>query len=103
MSQRFLAEAFRADSRQAAQSFSWDWQARMIDNTCPRANGGSSSPPGWRSTSCAPHAERERYVDEWLPEPIITSGHDDPARQSETVGSLSLAMLMLLDNRSAGQ
>jgi len=26
-------------------------------------------------------ARRERYVGEWLPEPIITRGHDDPARQ----------------------
>jgi RNA polymerase sigma-70 factor (ECF subfamily) len=24
-------------------------------------------------------ARRERYVGEWLPEPIITDGHDDPA------------------------
>jgi RNA polymerase sigma-70 factor (ECF subfamily) len=23
-------------------------------------------------------ARRERYVGEWLPEPIITDGHDDP-------------------------
>jgi RNA polymerase sigma-70 factor (ECF subfamily) len=38
-------------------------------------------------------ARREHYVGEWLPEPIITDGHDDPARHAETADSLSLAML----------
>src|SRR5262249_30071135 len=28
-------------------------------------------------------ARREHYVGEWLPEPIITDGHDDPARHAE--------------------
>jgi hypothetical protein len=32
-------------------------------------------------------ARRERYVGEWLPEPIITDGHDDPARHAETADS----------------
>jgi RNA polymerase sigma factor (sigma-70 family) len=41
-------------------------------------------------------ARRERYVGEWLPEPIITDGHDDPARHAETADSLSLAMLAML-------
>jgi len=39
-------------------------------------------------------ALRERNVGEWLPEPIITDGHDDPAWHAEMAGSLSLAMLM---------
>ena len=39
-------------------------------------------------------ALRERYVGEWLPEPIITDGHDDPAWHAEMAGSLSLAMLV---------
>ena len=43
---------------------------------------------------------RERYVGEWLPEPIITEGHDDPARHAETADSLSLAMLVLLESLS---
>jgi RNA polymerase sigma factor (sigma-70 family) len=46
---------------------------------------------------------RERYVGEWLPEPIITDGHDDPARHAETVDSLSLAMLALLERLSPEQ
>jgi len=46
---------------------------------------------------------RERYVGEWLPEPIITDGHGDPARQAETADSLSLAMLVLLENLSPEQ
>jgi RNA polymerase sigma-70 factor (ECF subfamily) len=46
---------------------------------------------------------RERYVGEWLPEPIITEGHDDPARRAETADSLSLAMLVLLESLSPEQ
>jgi RNA polymerase sigma-70 factor (TIGR02957 family) len=49
------------------------------------------------------HARRERYVGEWLPEPIITDGHDDPARHAETADSLSLAMLVLLESLSPEQ
>jgi len=48
-------------------------------------------------------ARRERYVGEWLPEPIITDGDDDPARQAETADSLSLAMLVLLESLSPEQ
>jgi RNA polymerase sigma-70 factor (TIGR02957 family) len=46
---------------------------------------------------------RERYFGEWLPEPIITDGQDDPARQAETADSLSLAMLVLLESLSPEQ
>src|SRR5690348_5584381 len=46
---------------------------------------------------------RESYVGEWLPEPIITDGEDDPARHAETADSLSLAMLVLLESLSPEQ
>jgi RNA polymerase sigma-70 factor (TIGR02957 family) len=46
---------------------------------------------------------RERYVGEWLPEPIVTDGHDDPARHAETADSLSLAVLVLLESLSPEQ
>ena len=46
---------------------------------------------------------RERYVGEWLPEPIITDGDDDPALRAEKVDSLSLAMLVLLESLSPEQ
>jgi RNA polymerase sigma-70 factor (ECF subfamily) len=46
---------------------------------------------------------REQYVGEWLPEPIITDGVDDPARHAETADSLSLAMLVLLESLSPEQ
>lgn len=46
---------------------------------------------------------RERYVGEWVPEPIITDGLDDPARHAETADSLSLAVLMLLESLSPEQ
>jgi RNA polymerase sigma-70 factor (TIGR02957 family) len=48
-------------------------------------------------------ARRERYVGEWLPEPIITDGNDDPARHAETADSLSLALLVLLESLSPEQ
>jgi RNA polymerase sigma-70 factor (TIGR02957 family) len=48
-------------------------------------------------------ARRERYVGEWLPEPIITDGEDDPARHAEMADSLSLAMLALLERLSPEQ
>ncbi len=48
-------------------------------------------------------ARREHYVGEWLPEPIITGGHEDPARHAEMADSLSLAMLVLLESLSPEQ
>jgi RNA polymerase sigma-70 factor (ECF subfamily) len=48
-------------------------------------------------------ARRERYVGEWLPEPIVTDGRDDPARHAETADSVSLAMLVLLESLSPEQ
>jgi hypothetical protein len=38
-----------------------------------------------------------------VPEPIITDGHDDPARHAETADSLSLALLLLLERLSPEQ
>ncbi len=46
---------------------------------------------------------REHYVGEWLPEPILTEGRDDPAAHAETADSLSLAMLVLLESLSPEQ
>jgi RNA polymerase sigma-70 factor (TIGR02957 family) len=46
---------------------------------------------------------RERYVGEWLPEPIITDGHDDPGWHAEMADSLSQAMLVLLESLSPEQ
>ena len=46
---------------------------------------------------------RERYVGDWLPEPIITDGADDPAHHAETADSLSMAMLVLLESLSPEQ
>ncbi len=46
---------------------------------------------------------RERYVGEWLPEPILTDRKDDPARQAEIADSLSMAMLVLLESLSPEQ
>ena len=46
---------------------------------------------------------RETYVGEWLPEPLITSSEDDPARQAEIADSLSLAFLVVLESLSPEQ
>jgi len=46
---------------------------------------------------------RERYVGEWLPEPIITDSRDDPAWHAEVADSLSMAMLVLLESLSPEQ
>jgi RNA polymerase sigma factor (sigma-70 family) len=46
---------------------------------------------------------REAYVGEWLPEPIITDGTDDPAQQAEMADSLSVALLVLLESLSPEQ
>ncbi len=48
-------------------------------------------------------ARRERYVGDWLPEPILTAEDADPARQAEMADSLSLAMLVLLESLSPEQ
>ena len=44
---------------------------------------------------------RERYVGEWLPEPLVTD--PTPAEHGETVDSLSLAFLVLLESLSPQQ
>ena len=46
---------------------------------------------------------RERYVGEWLPEPLLASDDADPARQAELADSLSLAFLVLLESLSPEQ
>ncbi len=46
---------------------------------------------------------RERYVGEWLPEPLLAGEEADPARQAELADSLSLAFLVLLESLSPEQ
>ena len=46
---------------------------------------------------------RETYVGEWLPEPLLTSADDDPARIAEMADSVSLAFLVLLESLSPEQ
>ena len=48
-------------------------------------------------------ARRERYVGAWLPEPLVTGEADDPASHAETVDTLSLAFLVLLERLSPVQ
>ena len=46
---------------------------------------------------------REAYVGDWLPEPLVASPEDDPARRAEMADSLSLAFLVLLESLSPEQ
>jgi RNA polymerase sigma-70 factor (ECF subfamily) len=48
-------------------------------------------------------ARRETYVGEWLPEPLVASADDNPARKAEMADSLSLAFLVLLESLSPEQ
>jgi len=48
-------------------------------------------------------ARRETYVGEWLPEPLVMSADEDPARQAEVADSLSLAFLVVLESLSPEQ
>jgi RNA polymerase sigma-70 factor (TIGR02957 family) len=48
-------------------------------------------------------ARREQYIGEWLPEPILTDGVDDPVQHAEMADSLSLAMLVLRESLSPEQ
>jgi RNA polymerase sigma-70 factor, ECF subfamily len=40
---------------------------------------------------------RETYVGEWLPEPLLTDGDDDPAGSAEQADTLSMAFLLVLE------
>jgi RNA polymerase sigma-70 factor (ECF subfamily) len=48
-------------------------------------------------------ARREVYVGEWLPEPIVTGGEDDPAVRAELADSISLGLLVVLETLSPEQ
>jgi RNA polymerase sigma-70 factor (ECF subfamily) len=47
--------------------------------------------------------QRETYFGEWLPEPVVTGGLDDPAVHAEMSDSLSLAFLLLLERLTPEQ
>jgi RNA polymerase sigma-70 factor (ECF subfamily) len=47
--------------------------------------------------------QRETYVGEWLPEPLVAGAEDDPAGKAEMADSLSLAFLVLLESLSPEQ
>src|SRR2546423_5132833 len=80
-----------------------------------RAGGGGepiASPRAYLSTVVSRLAldqlrsarvRRETYVGEWLPEPLLASPDDDPARKAEMADSLSLAFLVLLESLSPEQ
>lgn len=44
--------------------------------------------------------QREQYVGQWLPEPLLNDPYQDPARVAELADSLSMAALLLLERLS---
>ena len=44
--------------------------------------------------------QREEYIGEWLPEPLLTDPYEDPARSAELADSVSMAALLLLERLS---
>jgi RNA polymerase sigma-70 factor (TIGR02957 family) len=71
-----------------------------------------SSPRSWLATVVtrlaldelrSARARREVYVGEWMPEPLVTDGEDDPAARAEMTDSLSLAFLVLLESLTPEQ
>lgn len=48
-------------------------------------------------------ARRERYVGEWLPEPLLAVDDEDPAKQAELSDSLSFAFLAVLERLTPEQ
>lgn len=46
------------------------------------------------------HVQREEYVGDWLPEPLVQSSDHDPARLVELNESISMAFLLLLESLS---
>ena len=44
--------------------------------------------------------QREKYVGQWFPEPLLTDPYEDPARSAELADSVSMAALLLLERLS---
>jgi RNA polymerase sigma-70 factor, ECF subfamily len=44
--------------------------------------------------------QREKYVGEWFPEPLLSDPYEDPARSAELADSVSMAALLLLERLS---
>ena len=66
------------------------------------------SPKAWLSTVTtrlainhvqSARVRRQSYVGTWLPEPLVTDTESEGARHAETADSLSMAFLVLLENR----
>jgi RNA polymerase sigma factor (sigma-70 family) len=45
-------------------------------------------------------SRREKYVGQWLPEPLLTDPYGDPERSAELADSVSMAALLLLERLS---
>ncbi len=87
----------RADAEDAVQDTYLKWRAANRE--------AIRTPAAWLVTACTRRcldlmraADRARvdYVGEWLPEPVITEGGDDPEHTAEMASSLTTAFLLML-------
>lgn len=77
--------------------------ARGEDITSPRAFAATIATRLAINELRSARTRREHYVGEWLPEPIVTGGRDDPAEHAAMADSLSVAMLVVLESLTPEQ
>lgn len=90
-----------SDAEDLVQETFWRWQRVQTEGQTPL-----SSPKSWLTTTlthlCIDHlrsarVQREEYLGPWLPEPVLTTGEDDPANHAVLADTLSLAFLTVLE------
>jgi len=87
-----------ADAEAAVQDAFVRWQrASEIDVRSPKAFLVTIVSRLCINQLQSARVQRETYVGEWLPEPIITDSGSDPVRVREVNESVSMAMLLLLE------
>ncbi|MGY1841753.1 MULTISPECIES: RNA polymerase sigma factor SigJ [unclassified Modestobacter] len=73
------------DDERAAIDRPAAWLTRVASRVCLDALGSA-------------RARRERYVGEWLPEPVPVDAVDDPAERAALTDSVGLALLVVLES-----
>ncbi|MGY1750932.1 RNA polymerase sigma factor SigJ [Modestobacter sp. SYSU DS0511] len=74
-----------SDDERAAIERPAAWLTRVVSRVCLDALGSA-------------RARRERYVGEWLPEPVPVDAVDDPAERAALTDSVGLALLVVLES-----
>ncbi|MGM1063834.1 sigma-70 family RNA polymerase sigma factor [Saccharothrix sp. Mg75] len=96
-----------ADAEDAVQE-AW----LRLSGLAPGAREGIRDPKGWLTTVVgricldrlrSAAVRRERYFGQWLPEPLVTSGEDDPLDAVVRDDGVRMAALVLLDRLTPEQ